>query len=419
MGWQQQYRSGSWRGVPFVTMSHGADFGRRKEHHEFPFRDQPWPEDLGRQARSWTLSVFVIGADYMAQRDALIAAIEAPGVGTLVHPWLGTFQAHIYGKCHLTETTSEGGMARFDLVFVERGNDVSALSTPDTQGASVAAATKVKAKAVSRFAAAFATIGQAAFVISKSAAFLGSVAQVIQSHGPLAVLVSGVGALNSASALTGGDALSQLSGGLATLNDANALIGQAGALANAAMGAVIALGAFGASPPAQIAAITGVMTAVAGLPVGGGATVAQAQLAANNQASIDLTVAACAVALGNVVPTIAFASYDDAAALRQTLSDALDCQATAANDRGNVDLAHDLDHVRRAIAADITARGGSLAPLISYTPASVRPAVSIAWSVYGDAVNVFDEEAEIVARNAVMHPLFVPVSPLQMVSADG
>ena len=403
MDWQDQYMPGSFRGVGFVTQSHGHDFGRRGESHDYPFRDVPWFEDLGRKGRAWALTAFVIGDDYMAKRDALIAALEAPGPGTLVHPFLGSFQAQVAG-CHVSESTEDGGMARFELAFVEPGISVAAVAKPDTLAAAKAVAKKVKTSALARFIKAYVTYAEPAFLILRSGATLSS-------------LGAAVGLASSALGGSGAG-LSSLTGALATLDDAVSLVGEASALGNAMMVAVGALGNLGSSPPAQIAALTGLVATVVAMPAGSGTTAARVQLAANNQASADLTVAAVAVALANTVPTISFVSYDDAAALRQTLSDMLDGQSAAANDRGNLALAYDLDHLRRVIVADITARGGSLAPLFSYTPVSVRPAVSIAWSVYGDAANVLAQEDDILARNGIMHPLFVPVASLQLLSAQ-
>jgi len=56
------------------------------------------------------------------------------------------------------------------------------------------------------------------------------------------------------------------------------------------------------------------------------------------------------------------------------------------------------------VIQDVTARGGSLAHLYAYTPAQTEPALVIAQRLYGDPTRA----GEIVARNAVIHPLFVP-----------
>lgn len=76
MSWRDQLRDGSFRGVPFKIQASRALVGRRGQVHEYPLRDKPYAEDLGRRARAFNVECFVLGADYMAQRDALIAALE-------------------------------------------------------------------------------------------------------------------------------------------------------------------------------------------------------------------------------------------------------------------------------------------------------------------------------------------------------
>jgi prophage DNA circulation protein len=79
MAWRDALRSGSFRGVPFQIDSHDLTFGRRTSMHEYPLRDEPYSEDLGRKARVFSLNLYVIGRDYMAGRDNLREALEKTG----------------------------------------------------------------------------------------------------------------------------------------------------------------------------------------------------------------------------------------------------------------------------------------------------------------------------------------------------
>ena len=401
--WRDAYRPGSFRNAAFLTQSHEHELGRRGESHAFPFRDEPWFEDLGRKGRAWTISAFVIGPDYRTARDALLAALEAPGAGTLVHPFLGTFAAHVAG-CRLSESTAEGGMARFDLSFVEPGVMVTAEVRTDTAGASKATSAVAKANAKAGFLASFLAAGQAGFVQLGSAQFLGTLsAQIAQAGG----LLGGAGTV-----------LRAFHSGLATLQGAASLLGQPARLADAMLGMIDALSQLGGQPQMQVAALQSVINSASAAPIGDSSTPANARLAANRQASIDLVVAGCAASAVDVIAGVAFASYDDAIAVRDRLTSQFDDAALAANGRGNRDLAESLTTLRRALAADVTARGGSLARLFAFTPPAVRPALAIAWSVYGDAAQTEQAALELASRNRVMHPLFVPASALQLPSAD-
>ncbi|WP_200410754.1 DNA circularization N-terminal domain-containing protein, partial [Komagataeibacter oboediens] len=65
---------------------------RNFQIHRYPFRDQVWAEDLGRAPRSYRIRGFLIGPECLAQRDLLVMAAEAQGVGTLIHPTVGAKQ---------------------------------------------------------------------------------------------------------------------------------------------------------------------------------------------------------------------------------------------------------------------------------------------------------------------------------------
>jgi prophage DNA circulation protein len=58
--------------------------------NEFPTRDEPFTEDLGRRIRQYRVRGHVVGPLWEATRYVLISACEdSDQVGTLVHPYLG------------------------------------------------------------------------------------------------------------------------------------------------------------------------------------------------------------------------------------------------------------------------------------------------------------------------------------------
>ena len=90
MSWRDNLLQASFRGAKFYCVSHETTTGRRTVTHEFPLRDTPQGEDLGRLRAGYNIQAYVLGDDYFADRDALIAACSAKSVpGQLVHPWLG------------------------------------------------------------------------------------------------------------------------------------------------------------------------------------------------------------------------------------------------------------------------------------------------------------------------------------------
>jgi prophage DNA circulation protein len=113
--------SGSFRGAPFRLDSYETTTGRRLDVHEYPLRNRPNAEDLGRRARRFVFTGYVLGPGWELQRDALLNACEQDGPGLLVHPFHGE-QVVMCETCTVSESRSGGRRyAAFQLTFVEKG----------------------------------------------------------------------------------------------------------------------------------------------------------------------------------------------------------------------------------------------------------------------------------------------------------
>lgn len=88
MTWKDRLQDASFRGVPFKVEEESAGTGRRVETHEYPNRDKPYTEDLGKVTFRPSITAYVVGDDCFDQRDRLIDALNKPGPGTLVHQLL-------------------------------------------------------------------------------------------------------------------------------------------------------------------------------------------------------------------------------------------------------------------------------------------------------------------------------------------
>lgn len=114
-------QKGSFRGVKFETFDAEMLFGRRNVCHEYPLKDDPFTEDLGRKAREYTFNAYVIGGNLLGARNALIKAVEdEESPGTLIHPTLGSIS--VYPKdCRIRFDNRAGGIEYFTLNFIEAG----------------------------------------------------------------------------------------------------------------------------------------------------------------------------------------------------------------------------------------------------------------------------------------------------------
>ena len=140
----------SFRGVPFWVETSDLSVGRRTVTHQYPQRDEPFTEDLGRAAREYRFSAFVLGDDYIEQAKKLREALEKPGAATLVHPEFGEIQVVAQPGASMSFSQSMRRV-NFSLAFVEAG--LNAFPTPEgaSQQASRAAADQVSEAAADSF----------------------------------------------------------------------------------------------------------------------------------------------------------------------------------------------------------------------------------------------------------------------------
>ena len=77
-------REASFRGARFEVDEVEASGGRRVVLHEYPLRDTPYSEDLGRRAREFSVRGYIIQGrtyDYASARADVLKALEAYGPG--------------------------------------------------------------------------------------------------------------------------------------------------------------------------------------------------------------------------------------------------------------------------------------------------------------------------------------------------
>lgn len=172
MSWLDSYRTASYRGIEFKVEGHDAGFGRRQVTHEFPGRDKPFTEDLGRRAREYSIDAYVLGDNYAAARDRLIAACEAGGVGELVHPYLGNMQVECTGL-RVRETSRDGRIGYLQITFVEAGEAAFPSSEADLVRNITSAANDAMEASREGFLGRFSISGFPSFVVDGAAGMLG------------------------------------------------------------------------------------------------------------------------------------------------------------------------------------------------------------------------------------------------------
>jgi hypothetical protein len=132
--WRMNLQPATYNGALFFVDVDSRIGGRRKHLHEFPKKDIPYLEDLGKKALHFGVVGYVIGPNYEDMRDQLIAQLESSTDGRLVHPTYKTISKVGVDSYTVVERRERGGYAEFDMHFVELGQDVNTQNQPDTPG---------------------------------------------------------------------------------------------------------------------------------------------------------------------------------------------------------------------------------------------------------------------------------------------
>lgn len=413
--WRDRKQGASFRGVPFLVDTDSVPVGRRTQLHEFPQRDQPFVEDLGRRTRQYQFTGFVAGDDFLAQRDRLLTALDTPGAGELVHPWFGRLTVTA-GECELSHARTELGMARFNLVFIDGMLEFPAQS-PNTRRALAAQAPSLLGSIKDRFNAAMAPVDLARQRASAvRSAVSGAMGFALKFLSPGTALGTDISGLVSSLMNGPGAFADSLLSGVSGLERVFSGYGSSGSFSSSGAKAA-AVSALPASAPVpddpevatiqsavialvQDAALLDVLLDMAEVPV----AVSQGF---NAPAAVDVQLAqqGATVEAGTEVET-AVPVADDVLAVRDAISEALWSVA------GESPPEHfgTLSEARVALDRHLTEVARSGVGLRGYAPAETVSALVLAHALYGDALR----SGEIVARNRVRHPGFVPATELQV-----
>jgi len=146
MSWRDklanQLYQATFRGIPFFVQESERATGRNTVIDDLvPQNDKeehiPYVADNGIAIDKFDITGYVIANfdndfDYFENRDALINALRTQGTGELNHPFYGIKQVRLIGQAQITESLSEGGIARFKMSFAEV-KDIEPVKTSDFQ----------------------------------------------------------------------------------------------------------------------------------------------------------------------------------------------------------------------------------------------------------------------------------------------
>lgn len=407
VSWRDNLQAASFRGVAFHVENESEDFGSQYQVHQYPLRTRPYTEYLGGTAQQWRMSLFVLGDDYMKQRDALRVALATPGPGTLVHPKLGRLEV-VAIEPRRSENTREGGMARFDVTFCIYGGLPSPDDTVDTLAGAYVAADKVDAAVKSTAASSVSKTG-VDDLDTESAGLIAGLADKLSSiNGRIQAGTAGIAQV-AADITRLGDQASTL------MQQPAKLVSLVGGVISATMGAANSL-------KSALDIYDNLKSQIPLTAFRGDMTNGRRQQTINNNALATLNNTLALTGAVRYVVNAAravdvvtndrspFSSITDAQAVQAKLGASMSEEMARADDATRALLAD----LRAAFYKHLRAHSKNLARVTGYQVGQSVPALVLAYDLYGDA----SRESDLIRRNRIKHPLFTPANRSLEVLSD-
>ncbi len=376
----------SFRGVPFFVEAGERTGGRRQVVHKFPFKADPFVEDMGADSHSFPIEGYVIGDDYLVQRDALLRALEnTAGPGELVHPSYGVKRASV-GPVRVREAKADGGMAVFTIEFYEApAQDFTPTEVVDRAAradtSATAAITASRAELVSKFD----PVGMPGFALKSASAVLDNMATGLESR--LARITT-----STQEAATMSSTVKIIT------SQVSSLVQDPGAAFDAFRSAITALADTIAEAPGEVAAALVEAYGTDPGPTVIVTTATRERELANQQAMTAALRRVLVIEAGRLAPLADYESIDQATAARDVIARLLEEQAAVADDTTYPTLVTLRSDVLRAVPGDdLNAR------VVKVSRSTAVPSLLLAYQLYGSV----DQEADIIARNGVSHPGFI------------
>ncbi len=442
--WTRTLWPASYMGMPFYFEWDGSQGGRGLEVHEY-FGANTWDvEDTGIKARRFSGLGYVASNVADVQAVALEQIFESPGPGTLTVPIMGPVLVH----CEEFERRAEKdqlGYIAFTLKFVAAGpvappapavsiyalgqNVFDAAAALWLAGASMFPdalvldnpAGYIVAAAVDETATVVAAVegvrttspvnpAISANVAACNAAIVAAAPALIVPGNPAAPVL----ATTPASALVNSDNPAVASAASAivqltavappippSLTDPTAIV----AAATAANVSQLADGLAG-TPDAGAGAMYGLVQALQPASASPPASPNAADAAANAAAVLDCARLAALAAWAEAIERCTYQSRADAVAARALFAEAVGQELANWTGAEGFGVFVALQDLQGAVVQYLTQLMANLAPVVTVTAPATMPSLWWAWRLYRDPMRAFD----LVARNGVMHPSFMPLS---------
>lgn len=122
--WRARYQLAYFRSAYFHVETDARQGGRRVAVHQYPKRNTPYAEDMGRSANRFLVQGYLIGPTYWDAKNILIGELEKDGPGRLrlPLPYQMADVTVMVMSYTVTEARERGGYCTIEMDFVEYGD---------------------------------------------------------------------------------------------------------------------------------------------------------------------------------------------------------------------------------------------------------------------------------------------------------
>ncbi|MGQ6371120.1 DNA circularization protein [Serratia marcescens] len=411
----EELRDASFRGVPFYFVDVEGNSGRRAIPHAYPKKEVGWTEDHGAVLTQQQINGILLGSDYQAQFNRLLAALNTPGPGELVHPWFGVQRVQA-GKVTHKLSTEEGGIAYISFEVFEAGEQLFPSQQEDTTATTLSAADSVKAALASGdyFAALDGVGNMVDTLLDDLQGFVTNLPTLPDALNEWMDRLNRFKDLAGIIVATPGELIRDITGLISDMKD----------LVTDAPWALQVYGQlrdkWDGDRAAQAATKSLADNIAVNVDTGFASSVTRSStidISDAMQANIDdfrqLVIVSSLVATAETVATATFETSHDAQRTGDALAERLGEQAIDAVESGQRELWRSLRALRFAVANDVRIRSVQLPELRRVSPRQTTPVMLLAWRETGDA----EQRDALVTRNRLRYPAFI--LPSQVIEVVG
>lgn len=390
MGYKDQLRQATFRGFEFFVDSSQVAGGRRAVQHQYPNRETPYTEDMGRAARSYQIEGHIIGDDYLDAKTRLFEVFEKKGPGELIHPYYGSLLVQV-SDLNVTESNQDGAIAMFTCTFLERGDNKFPKGTNDKGSVLAANVDSALASLKQDFDNSFSVDGLPDFGIQSARNLIAKIQKTFDDvTKPLSDLAEGVAELSFATR----NLVAETNDLLQSPQDLSQRLLDSFSLMEDAI----------SSNKSKKKAYSSFFN-FAGDDDVPETTPTRKQEAKNKKSFENFIKRAAAVKSTRPAIVVDYASIDDAHQARQEISAVIEEQIREIEvESPNTELYQAMIDVNASIVDALPDPDADIPSIIDFTPETDTASILLAY----DLNESIENEQDIINRNSIRHPGFIP-----------